>query len=552
MIGRLMDRFWAWLRGLSKGWLLAGASVIGVVIVVGSVAMYRVYDYVQHDNNFCMSCHLMANPFDRFQQSAHRGLGCKACHRPNIIQRSKMGLTQILEMPDSISQHAEVPKEICGECHVRGNPKEWKLIANTVGHRLHLESKDPALKNIECVDCHGAGIHEFAPVDKTCGKVGCHERVAVKLGKMSNHTIHCASCHDFTRPVARAVRGDSLKREITPRGNDCLSCHAMRQRVGESFPVDEPHNGVCGTCHNPHEQKVPADAVRSCTQSGCHERVDTLSAMHRALAAGVVQNCTRCHAAHTWKARADACTSCHSLDQLDSGSRPIKQIDAAPARMSVLGAALGPTRFALRIIAQIGRPNTPFRHTPHRGLACTSCHESDSGHGVLKLRTAADCSGCHHAQNNTRQCTSCHRATRLSGTYTQTFESTTSVAKAPVRRTLAFKHAWHNRLECKSCHTSPPHMDRVAGCNNCHADHHTEARNCTACHTDVQQVEAHNRSVHLTCAGSGCHKKTVNAVMPVQRSACLTCHADKKDHEPSGDCASCHMIPKASSARATK
>src|SRR5512143_2180840 len=139
MIGRLIDRVTNWLKGLSRGWMVAGSVVLAGAVIVGSISMYRVYNYVQHDNDFCMSCHLMSGPFNRFQQSAHRGLGCKACHRPNIIQRSKMGLTQILEMPDSISHHAEVPKEICGECHINGNPNEWKLIKNSVGHRIHLE-----------------------------------------------------------------------------------------------------------------------------------------------------------------------------------------------------------------------------------------------------------------------------------------------------------------------------------------------------------------------------------------------------------------------------
>ena len=69
-----------WLQSLSTAWIailvLAGTSIF----VAGSVTAYRTYDYIEHDNDFCMSCHLMAEPFERFGQSAHRDLGCKACH----------------------------------------------------------------------------------------------------------------------------------------------------------------------------------------------------------------------------------------------------------------------------------------------------------------------------------------------------------------------------------------------------------------------------------------------------------------------------------------
>ena len=79
-------------------------AVSGVLITVsagaGGYYAYRAYDYVEHDNDFCMSCHLMEEPFEQFSVSSHRGLGCKACHQPTLIGRSQMALTQILESPD--------------------------------------------------------------------------------------------------------------------------------------------------------------------------------------------------------------------------------------------------------------------------------------------------------------------------------------------------------------------------------------------------------------------------------------------------------------------
>jgi nitrate/TMAO reductase-like tetraheme cytochrome c subunit len=535
--GRLLK----WVNGLSRGWLLAGASVLGLSAILASIGMYRVYDYVQHDNDFCVSCHLMAEPFARFQRSAHRELACKACHRPNMVERSKMALTQVLETPDSITHHAVVPRETCGECHVNGNPDQWKQIANSVGHRVHLESKNPNLKNVECVDCHAAGIHEFAPVDRTCGQVGCHENISVRLGKMSNLTIHCTSCHDFSKPVSPELRGKTLTAEITPRGNDCFSCHAMRERATVGFPDDQAHNAVCGSCHNPHNQTTPAEAVRTCTAGGCHARVDTVSAMHRGLGAGVMQNCIACHKAHTWKVAADACTGCHAPDALDGGA-PIKRINGKPERMSIAGAALLPIQLSIALLGQMSSLNQPFEHKLHKTVACKTCHETADGHGVVKTAAVSNCGGCHHSARNVARCTACHAVGKLTRTFTRTFDAKLSVADTPRPKALTFAHSTHNAVDCRSCHKNAARMRAVTSCTSCHEDHHTELRTCTTCHSNVNKVKEHNREVHLTCTGSGCHQTTVDGSLQTQRNVCLTCHTDQVDHEPAGDCANCHMI----------
>ena len=140
---------------------------VTALLVIGGVAgagvySYRVYDYVQHDNDFCMSCHLMEDPYELFAESAHRGLGCKACHQPNMIDRSQMALTQIIENPEEISIHAEVPNERCTECHVEGDPERWRTIATSSGHRVHLESADSTLQGLRCVECHSSSVHQFS------------------------------------------------------------------------------------------------------------------------------------------------------------------------------------------------------------------------------------------------------------------------------------------------------------------------------------------------------------------------------------------------------
>lgn len=265
-------------------------AVIGVAIAAsvgaGGYYAYQTYDYVQHDNDFCLSCHLMVDPYERFARSAHRGLGCKACHQPTIVVRSQMALTQIIENPDTLEVHAEVTNDKCAECHIKGDPKKWDLIKNSAGHRIHFESKDSVLQGLQCVRCHSTSLHEFAATDKTCAQAGCHENNKIRLGKMANLTIHCAACHGFSTPVPDSGGTSAVMAALAPDKNECLSCHEMRVMV--NLPNPDPHKGSCASCHNPHTQTTPHDAVQSCTKAGCHTQADTLSPFHRGMGPGVL------------------------------------------------------------------------------------------------------------------------------------------------------------------------------------------------------------------------------------------------------------------------
>ena len=529
-----------WFARLPRGWILAASSVLLLGGIVASVGMYRAYDYVQHDNDFCTTCHLMQGPYERFAQSEHRGLGCKACHRPNIWQRSTMGMIQLIERPDSLTRHAEVPTETCAECHVDGKPEEWKLIAQSAGHRAHLESNDPKLAKIECLTCHGAGIHNFATSDQSCGQSGCHENTKIELGGMSKLTIHCAGCHDFNKPLASSVSADSARSSLRPARNDCFSCHEMRSKVASSIPADEPHGAVCGTCHNPHKQETPAAAVTSCASGSCHQQIDTVSAMHRKLGMGVLENCTMCHSAHNWKPKGKECSSCHSPEELDNPTgKPIKRLNTTAKQQTMLDLALAPTRLLLSLL---GEP--PFRHKLHASVPCKSCHESDDGHGAVKIKTAADCQGCHHSAANRGRCSSCHTKSELDRTFKRTFSWKLSVWKAPQERTLGFTHERHSSAQCQSCHKPEAALRNTTTCTSCHTEHHDAARTCTSCHSNLKNVKQHNAKVHLSCTTAGCHQDKTTATLRTQRNVCLACHSDMAEHQPQGDCATCHMIPK--------
>ena len=535
-----MNKAVRWFSGLSRGWTVALGSIVLLVAVVSSVGMYRVYDFVQHDNQFCTGCHLMQGPYERFEKSEHRGLGCKACHRPNIWERSTMGMIQIIERPDSLTRHAEVPSETCAECHVDGNPEEWKLISQSAGHRAHLESTDPKLAKIECLTCHGAGVHDFASSDQTCGQSECHQDTKIQLGSMSKLTTHCASCHDFNRPVAADVKPDSARASLRPARNDCFGCHEMRDKLVNQLPEDEPHGAVCGTCHNPHEQETPQAAVLSCASGTCHQQLDTVSAMHRELGMGVLENCTTCHSAHNWKVKGTECASCHEPEELDNPTgKPIKRLHTTAQQQTALDMVFAPTKLLLSLLAE-----PPFRHKPHASVSCKSCHESDDGHGSVKIKTAADCQGCHHSAANRARCSSCHTRNELSGTVRRTFSWKLSVWPAPRERTLEFAHARHTKNECQSCHKPEATLRTTTSCTSCHTEHHDAGQTCTSCHTNVKDIKEHDNKVHLSCTTAGCHQDKTTATLRTQRNVCLACHTDQVTHQPSGDCATCHMIPK--------
>lgn len=494
-----------------------GLGVIGLLVLAGTGGggyyAYRTYDYVQHDNDFCMSCHLMAEPFEAFAESEHQGLSCKACHRPNLIERSQMGLTQIVENPTAISVHAEVPNEICSECHVEGDPERWRIIANTAGHRVHLESEDPVLQGLQCVECHSTSIHEFAPIDRTCAQSGCHEDNVIQLGEMSDLTIHCAACHTFVAPVGteESLLGTPEDAAILPDYEECLSCHVMRTLV--ELPDPDPHDGGCALCHNPHEQTEPAQAAQSCATVGCHDDVRSLTPFHRGLETDVLTECVSCHQAHDFAVDGSDCALCHE------------------------GAA-GP--------AQVSLQDLEFSHDEHELVACADCHTTGDTHGSTSVTTIEDCRACHHVEPLSATCERCHTPSESPDeTFQRTRPMVLAVGVNDPDRIVTFPHRSHDALDCASCHTEgpalapPPDLD----CASCHAEHHTPESDCASCHVPAP-VSAHPpEEAHVTCSGAGCHTDVPFETLPRTRAFCLGCHQDLRDHEPEQTCAECHQLP---------
>lgn len=577
----MLNRFTSWIQSLSPVWLGVLGLVAVSLFVGGSLFAYRTYEYVEHDNDFCISCHLMAEPYEAFARSDHRELGCKACHKPSFAGRTQMALTQVLENPEEMSEHAHVPNEKCASCHIEGDPEKWQLIANSAGHKVHLESEEPELDGLQCVECHSTGVHEFAATDQTCAQAGCHEEIEVKLGRMGDLTIHCAACHSFAGVVGVDPDGEgeirTAQEVLAPSQDDCMSCHAMRTLV--EMPPDEPHEQVCSTCHNPHEQTTPAQASETCATVGCHNDASSLTPFHEGLEHTTVQDCMACHQAHDFSLDGNDCLSCHEDIWEDGPSGRVAWgvhtpaapggAVAAPAPALLIGVSPHPVGVplepamspvaGLHVVQEVQQdtvdtPSRPlistgeveFWHSQHRDVDCTSCHQSQEAHGQITLNSITDCRSCHHTAPEADACAECHTPAVLNPEplVAQRWQMTFSTGEEDTRD-VAFVHEDHADEDCTTCHQDGLQRPaQVASCNTCHAEHHEAAAEvtCISCHREPAE-DAHDVESHLGCAGSGCHVDAPLQVTPRTRNGCLSCHQDLLDHEAPDECTDCHALP---------
>jgi hypothetical protein len=524
---RIVMAVWARLAGHWR----AALVVLLVLAGIGSVAGLKAYHYVQHDNRFCLTCHLMDDPWKRFARSAHSRIECHDCHKSTRLEQMEQLYETVFHGPTKITKHAKVPNGVCVACHESGDSTRWRQVAATAGHRVHMESHDTALRNVQCVLCHGTTeLHSFASVERTCARAGCHVDQHVRLGRMGDLQIYCATCHDF---MARAtdVRIDSAGRPMSPQARQCLSCHAMQLRLGQMEIAADPHRGRCGLCHDPHKQTTAKAAVKSCTSGSCHLGIDTVS-FHRGVPHP--EQCAACHTAHSFRVEGANCTRCHRNIQRE-----------APTRRLAEGGPRGlfkEERKQPRPVSGDQRPRFPgFSHGDHRSERCASCHDSRTRHGQLKFTTVVGCQSCHHVGPEREQCASCHRFVRAGPAKPMPFLLT--VTNRTVSRPVRFAHTAHAGVQCNRCHAATP--DRAptnAVCSSCHDDHHGPTATCSGCHQNSAAIAAdHRLADHATCASSSCHGAQAGN-LPNSRAMCLTCHAAQQAHRPGGLCNDCHRV----------
>lgn len=565
---RLEIRMWLVTRRRAVKIALAVAAAAFVVGFAGFGA--GSWHYMQHDNGFCTGCHVMGPAYRRFVRSEHDSLSCHDCHQQSLFASMRQLYLWVAERPHEIGPHAKVPSQVCARCHVTGSGREtWQRIASTAGHRTHLESDSAALKNIQCVTCHGLEVHRFAPVDSTCAQAGCHVAVSITMGRMRAQTsLHCATCHRFTREVPAHFPRDSARGRLVPGVTECFSCHAMRVLLAEFDPARDPHAGTCGVCHNPHKQTRPREAAATCASAGCHAdwRAEPfhLGERHRKVAL----ECTLCHQPHAAKVDPSDCAGCHAAVRARRAqvggrrltpplpfdtTKALRRISATPQIVPfALRIAKGdgpffddpPPGFAPRG-GKFATPPDTFPHDRHKSYACITCHTSQREHGRLTFQPPRGCQICHHEAPTKLDCARCHTQAELAAPWSVTVK--VAVSGSPAREHPArFDHATHNGTRCIDCHATAVTLAAaapVANCTACHDDHHVAGRPCGACHAaagdEAREAHAPPERAHIAC--DACHASEIVARLVPDRAFCTTCHAEQRDHYASQECTVCHF-----------
>ena len=558
-----------WLKTRSRQLQLGLAAGLVVVVAGAAFAGMKSWDYMQHANAFCTGCHIMERPFRRFAAGAgkHEQLKCHDRHQQSIFASTRQLVLWVAERPEKIGMHAAVPNRRCESCHQQQGGREiWQHVRRLAGHKVHFESDSTPLKDLTCVKCHGAEVHRFIPSVRACEQSGCHEKQTIKLAGMAKlPEITCVTCHAFTADLPGLATRDSAVHALVPTYKQCLSCHEMKGRPAGFKLNKDPHNGSCGSCHDPHAHTKAAGAQVAC--ASCHQDL-AKSAFHTGVNHRRIQTqCLTCHAPHAASVDASDCVACHNeARKRGLFKAPLPFDTAAVLRKRVVP---GPVSLAPdRPEGPVGKgdalpdPEEPrvraspaplaaadsFPHVRHRSLPCLTCHlvNRPGPGGGLTFKAPRGCDLCHHqavlaGKVEAKDCSRCHRAEAL--TAAKPVGLLVKVGShAAVSRPVGFKHERHRELACAQCHrppeTAPP--DSVKSCTACHDQHHTARRDCLQCHNTPGTRTAHTRATHEGCAA--CHTPAHVAKLVPARSFCLTCHAPQREHQPGRECSTCHFL----------
>lgn len=554
-------------RATWLGWLKARASHVKLALgLTATVALALLafggvtsWNYMQHDNGFCTGCHIMERPFRRFGAGAgkHEELKCHDCHQQSLYASARQMVLWVADRPQKIGVHAPVPNGRCESCHqIADSKKPYQHALFLAGHKVHFGSDSASLKDLSCAKCHGAEIHRFVPSAGACQQSGCHEEQKIRLGAMAKlPAIKCTTCHAFTADIPALASRDSAVRALIPSQLQCRACHGMEGKPTGYIAAKDPHKGLCGSCHDVHRDSLPSDAKARCTT--CHNQLER-SAFHGGANHKRIQaQCLTCHVPHAASVDASDCVGCHTAVRKRGLFQPPLPFDTNTVIRRRIGV---PTQTAQPVDGDEpdhrGKGDAPpddppplaadsFPHPRHAALPCLTCHAVNTSRRLV-FEIPRGCDLCHHQSImagavNAADCNRCHAATALAVPRVMTV-AVRLPRHEPVARPVAFRHEVHQGTPCSSCHQSPNTVppDSVRNCTACHESHHAEGRTCTACHSRAETPAAHSRTTHVRC--DECHAPARIAALNPSRNFCLTCHLPQKDHQPQGECSTCHFL----------
>ena len=395
-----------------------------------------------------------------------------------------------------------------------------------------------------CVGCHtetaglaGTKVRSHPSIDcQTCHPSGTSATLGLMLDRLRGNTdlevtAHgekrpevCAGCHADTGPRIEQSAGHKAHL-LGPKPTGCLDCH------GESIHAGRPGNAGCVECHP--KDKVTSSAMAEVHCLACHDYLGPQPDTGRRQGFG---RCETCHG------------GTGGPDAAQGGRRA--------------------TTIHLHGEMPCGTCHQPHREPFTVARACETCHEKvQHAHPEVEGREgAAYCTTCHGPHDDwsgaVERCQKCHedqllaalptRATKLGPMGDELLDA---LAAQAVHVSCVDCHPAHTgegptamraaTKNCPDCHAevASPTTHRKSACNDCHAPHRPQPRECGDCHETLRD--------HGAESCQSCHR--VHPTPTFNRPTCESCHREKlpagatesAGGHPKSGCADCHTPHKA-------
>lgn len=219
--------------------LLAGFGVLVVIAVVVAVVVPLV---VTSTPEFFARYHLLERRYVNLEDSAHEGIGCRACHETDPLQN---GMALIADFYVSQFTADETPEffsfapplnDACLGCH----ETDWSTDVGRTDKIPHPAHRRVSEETRVCVECHkwtahletAMETHKEMPFSGVCVAYGCH--VGTKTTDQCfdcHHVLHQASDQWRTaHPQTVAATGEGACLESCHQVEQCQQCHTTGVR----------------------------------------------------------------------------------------------------------------------------------------------------------------------------------------------------------------------------------------------------------------------------------------------------------------------------------
>lgn len=261
------------------------ALVVVAIIAVATIAVV-VPLVATSTPEFFSRYHLLNRRYVNLENSAHEGIGCRACHETQPLRN---GVELVGDFYASLVKAEETPRffsfqspknEACLACH----ENDWSHDASRTARIPHPAHQRVSEETRTCTDCHKWTAHFETYLDKhkempfsgVCVSYGCH------VGTKS--TEECFDCHHVLHEANDVWRTEHPRIIKTTGPNACMEgCHTVQQ---------------CQQCHTTGERPVfdglPIETSMRAIED-LHVRTDWTERYHGEEALRGRDRCLLCH-----------------------------------------------------------------------------------------------------------------------------------------------------------------------------------------------------------------------------------------------------------------